>query len=295
MRKTSTSLALVTLALTLAACDSNDDKTYTPVGSNPTGTPTPAVSTTPAPTGVNATPTPTAAPGVSPTPAVSSTPVATPTTAPAPSATPSPSASPAPTPTPGLAGRVDLSVPAGSSVVVTAGQTCILCDVTNKDSVLDPDWANFATASLQVGLLAAGGFGDLTVQVNLPQVIDPSVPLPNASGGTTLPSNAGFVVSFPDPSLLSLSVLPSIEIAVLNGDAVVGDVASYGYGFFESLALGSVVQDINNARVYLGTAATGPYDAIRLTFTASLADVLLNVNLHQAAIAGVPGSIAGDF
>lgn len=302
---TSRHLAVSVVALSLAACSSSNSKEdNVPVGTTPTGTPTPVATVSPTPTSAAVTPTPTMAPGGNPTPAPSAGPSATPiptgspnpSVTPAPSASPDPSATPAPTPTPGLAGRVDSGVPAGSTVVVEPGSTCLVCTVSNETAVLDPDWENFATASLQVGALAAiGGLGELVVTVNLPQSIDPTVAVPAANGGTTLPDNAGFVVSFPDSTLASLSVLPTIEIAVLLDGEVVGDVTSYGYGFFESLALGTVLQDINNARVYLGNEASGPYNAIRLTFTASIADLLLNINLHQVAIAGVAGSIAGDF
>lgn len=288
-------LALPVIAVALTACNEND-KTYIPVETVPTATPAPATTptmaptTAPTPTGSATTPspTPTAGPGTGPT--------LVPTTSPAPTATPLPTASPTPepTPTPGLAGRVDSGVPEGASVLVNLGDSCLSCDVVNKDNVLIADWEQFATAQLQVGLLAAGGFGEITVTVNLAQPIDPALEITSPAGNAVLPDLAGFVVSFEDSPFITLSVLPTIEIAVLNGGTVVGDVRNYGFGLFDLIGIGTLFGETNNARVYLGTEATAPYDAIRLTLTASVADLLLGINLHQVAVAGVTGSISGD-
>ncbi len=301
MKTLASSLTLCVVTLTLAACGSSNNKSYTPVGTSPTPTASPTTSPTsaPTPTGTETptTPTPTNAPATNPTPTATAnpTPTAAPTTAP--STSPTPTAVPTPTPGP-LAGRVDSGVPAGATVVVEAGPSCIACGVNNETAVLDIDWDNFATASLQVGLLAAGGVGELTVTVNLAQAIDPTVSITTPLGGTAFPDQPGFVVSFPDAALLTLSLFPAIEIAALkDGEAVA--TTTYTYGALNLIGLATFLNDINNAPVYLGLSAddavTVPYNAIRVAFTASVADVLLAIDLHQVAIAGVTGDVSGDL
>jgi len=290
-------LALPVIAMALTACKDNDDKTYTPVETVPTITPAPGATptTAPAPT-VTATATPTPAPTTDPGTNPTTGPTTAPSASPAPTISPEPSATPTPepTPTPGLAGRVDSGVPEGASVVVDLGANCLACSVENKDNILLADWDQFATAQLQVGLLDIVGLDEVMVTVNLAQPIDPAVAITTPTGGSVLPNLAGFVISFVDSPLVTLSVLPTIEIATLNAGTVVGDVDTYGFGLFDIIGIGTLFGETNNARVYLGTDATAPYDAIRLTLTASVADLLLGINLHQVAVAGVTGSISGE-
>lgn len=284
-----------TQAPTLAPTQSpTQAPTQPPATSAPTGTPT--ASPTAAPTGgPGLTPTPTTAPSVAPSP----------TTAVSPTPTTGPTTEPSPTPTPGAAGQVDLLAPTnGGTVETSSGFSCVVCDVSNAVGALSTDPEDFATAMLSVGLLSAlenegTGSDELTLTVRLPLTLDPATPFPldaqNPSAGGIHPDHAGFVVSFPDSALISLSLLPTISISVLNDNEVVGGPTSYGYGFFEFLALDSPAQDINNARVFLGADADAPYNAIRIAFTASVVDALLNINVHQTVAAGTSGSIEGDF
>ena len=71
--------------------------------------------------------------------------------------------------------------------------------------------------------------------------------------------------------------------------------SAYGFGFGDGFALGSVLQEINNAEVYLPVTATQSYDAIRLSLTGTVLNTLLDVDVVAACVDGVGGSISGDF
>ena len=233
--------------------------------------------------------TPTPAPSASPSPA----PTATPTP------TPAPTPAPAPTPPPGEAGQLNAPVPVGATIESNAGFGCPACSVSNLEAILDPDPDNFATASVNVALLGTGGQSDLDVIVTLPSPLDPAAELPLNPNDPSSPVFArdepGYVISFPDPTLLTLSLAPTIELTTLLDGVVVDGPEFYGFGFFDSLALGTPLQDINNARVFLGVPATAPYDAVRLAIYGAAADLLLNIDIHQVGVDGFTGSVSGDF
>lgn len=286
----------------LVGCGSSSSNGTTPTetpdtgGNGPTPTQTPPAMS----------PTPTAAPTMPPgggTPVPSATPTMAPSAAPSPSATPTmapsatpspsvaPTATPTPTPTPGEAGRLDQPVPGGSTVTVTAELNCLECDVpeSERNLIIDGDQNSFATATVSLGLLTGlVSDAELAVTVNLPTPITPTLAKNSA------PERPGFLVSFPDVTLLSLALLPELEVrTLLDGDEV--DSRVYGFGFFNSIALGTILQDINNAAVYLPVDATGPYNAVQLRLRSTIANALLSVNIHEAGLAGVGGSISGDF
>lgn len=185
---------------------------------------------------------------------------------------------------------------------VEVGAACPGCTIDNPDGVLNPDLADAAALYAFLAALPVGGAADLSLSVNLGQVLDPSVvPQPEedlAEGEEApllfAPEAPGFTVSFPDVAAVSAGVLPDLTVeTLLNGEVV--DTTFYGFGFFDSLAVASFLQDINNAEVYLPVAATAPYDAIRLSLTGIVANLSLNLNAHAACTFGVGGSISGDF
>lgn len=173
----------------------------------------------------------------------------------------------------------------------------------NKDLILEADPDNFASVSLNLALL--GTVAELadseavTITVNLTNAVDPAVGIPidasNPESDLSLPDSPGYVISFPDPNLLSASVLPVIRISVLNGDQIVGEVKEYQWGVLDLIGLGiAALTDINNARVYLNTIAAGPYDKIRISFGRSLLDLLINIDVHNVGFNGVAGTISGN-
>lgn len=209
------------------------------------------------------------------------------------------------TPTPGNAGRLDLYAPSeGVNVVVdTAVVTCLLnlgCSVDNKDAVIDPDAENFATANLAISVLglaleALTQQEAMTITVEFPEPIQPAIPLLNHEGFWVEPNSPGFVISFPDPNLVTLSALPEVRIYALDDEDNVLNMEAYPWGLLDLIGLGVVgLTDINNAQVYLSTSALVPYSKIRIAFAQALADVFLNINVHQTGLAGVAGSISGD-
>jgi hypothetical protein len=213
-----------------------------------------------------------------------------------------PTPAPTPTPPPGQAGQLNLGVPTDASpeVTVTTGPGCLLCNVDTPEAVIDGNTDSSALAALNVALLGGGLDSAVSITVDLGTTVDPTVALPldpeDELSATLNPDQPGFVISFPDVQLVSLSVLPTITIEALSGGEVVGTPASYGYGFFEFLALGIVGFDINNAQVFLSVEDVDTeYDALRISFTSALVDLLINVNVHEVGIHGFNGSIAGDF
>lgn len=266
-------IGLAVLALTVSACDDSDS-------SSSAASPSP-------------TPTPTATPGASPSPS------------------PDPSASPSPTPTPtpvdyGRKGKcLELVNEARATTQSTADLGCPSCGVTNEAGVLDMDPDNFAVMSTDLSLLGAGGMSAVSLTVNLAEVLDPNVEPTeiNEDNVETViglaPAQPGFTVSFPTPALAGLAIAPTLTVETLNnGESV--EFADYPFGFSSALALGSilnglVLDEINDAQVYLPVEATEPYDQIRITLNAELASLLLSVNLHNACVAGESGDIDGDF
>lgn len=200
----------------------------------------------------------------------------------------------------GAAGRVELLVDATNATISqSAGPGCLVCSVDNVDGVLDVDPEQFATAHLSLGLLGAGIDSDLSVTVELGTTVDPALEVAldpmDENSEMVSPSTPGFVISFPDVTLVSLSLLPSIGIETLKDGEVVNDPQYYAFGIAEFLALGIVGIDINNARVFLGAPASEPYDAIRLSLSGAVVDLLMNLNIHQVGLNGQIGSIEGDF
>lgn len=200
----------------------------------------------------------------------------------------------------GAAGEIGLIVDASNaSITQGAGPGCLVCSVDNLDAILDGDPEKFGTAHLSLSVLGAGAESDLNLTVKLNQVVDPSVQLPldpaDANSNLVAANAPGFAVSFPDIELASLSLLPTIGIETLKDGEVVNDPQYYPFGIGEFLALGVLAVDINNAHVYLGTAADEAYDAIRLSMNGSALDLLINVNIHQVGLYGKSGSIEGDF
>lgn len=240
----------------------------------------------------------------------SPTPTATPGTSPSPSPSPDPSATPTPTPTPtdyGEKGACLVPVSPTATTAVATGMGCLNCSVSEPGAVTTLNQDDAATMSAFLSLLPVGGQSDVSLRVNLAleqdpnvipmteeelddegNVVTPSVPLGPA------PNTPGFVVSFPDPTIIAAGILPELLIETLKGDEVVEN-AAFGFGFGDGFALGSVLQEINNAEVYLPVQATQPYDAIRLSLTGTVLNLLIDVNVHDACINGVGGSISGDF
>lgn len=298
------SITLVLLS-SLVGCSSEDDKVYTavsaPSSSGGTQTPTPSAAPT-----ATATPAPTVTPSATPTGTPSSTPTATPTAEPTAPPTVIPTAEP--TPTPGKAGALYLKVPQeGASVDVAVSQfSCLAgfgCGVGNEEAILDPDSGNFADVNLYLSLLGTlVEFAEqeaITITVNLPTTVDPSIGIPidpnNAESVVLRPESPGFVISFPDPALLSLSVLPEVRISLFNGDEMVGEATQYPWGLLDLIGLGIVaLTDINNTPVYLSTTATAPYDKIRISFAGALLDLFVQINVHNVGLNGAPGVISGD-
>ncbi len=221
--------------------------------------------------------------------------------------TPTPTVAPAPTAPPAEVekGQVNILLTANSATASSAAGTgCVSCGVENLDAILDADPDNFATANLDVALLNALGSqvdmgAQLQVSAKLANAVDPGVPLPldanDPFSAELPPSKPGFVISFPDVSSLTVSLFPTVDIEVLREGEVVGGPQSYGFGFFDAIVVATPLQDINNARVYLGVDANEPYDEIRLTLSGSVADLFIPLNIHQTALHGFAGSIAGDF
>ncbi len=264
-------IGLAVLALTVSACDDSDS-------SSSAASPSP-------------TPTPTATPGASPSPS------------------PDPSASPSPTPTPdfGEKGACLVPVSPAATTSVATGMGCVACGVSNPGAVTTLVQDDQATMSATLSILPAAGQSDVSLEVSLlleqdPTVIPMSEEETDENGNVTqeampigpAPDSPGFVVSFPDPSILSAGVLPELLIETLSEGEVV-ESSSFGFGFGDGFALGSILQDINNAQVYLPVQATLKYDAIRLSLTGTVLNTLLDVNVHAACINGVGGSISGDF
>jgi len=197
---------------------------------------------------------------------------------------------------------LDSSMATASS---SSGTGCVICGVTNLDAILDPNPDNFATANVDVALLNALGEqvdmgAELIVSASLNSLVDPTVEAPIDPTDPTSPllarSQPGFVISFPDVNLLALSVMPTISISTLREGAVVGGPRDYGFGVFDFLAAATVLQDINNAQVFVGVdAGDEPYDEIRFTVSGTIVDVFVPINIHQTALHGFPGSISGDF
>lgn len=185
-----------------------------------------------------------------------------------------------------------------ATVATETGAGCISCSVDAADAVLAPSEEESATltAFVQAPLAADSG---VSVVVTLPEVADPAV-TPEGDDPTApledrlfAPSMPGFSVSFPDAAA-AVGVLPDLTVETLLGGTVV-DSVFYAFGFFDSIAVGTFLQDINNAVVYLPVAATAPYDSMRLTLSGVAANVQLSVNAHNACTFGVGGSISGDF
>lgn len=213
-----------------------------------------------------------------------------------------PTPAPTPTPPPGQAGQLNLGLPTAGSpeVTVTTGPGCLLCNVETPEAVIDGNTDSSALAALNVALLGGGLDSAVSITVDLGTSVDPTVALPldpeDELSATLNPDQPGFVISFPDVQLVSLSVLPTVTIEALKDGEVVGTPGSYGYGFFEFLALGIVGFDINNAQVFLSVEGVDTdYDALRISFSSALIDLLINVNVHEVGIHGFTGSIAGEF
>lgn len=258
-------IGLAILALTISACDDSDSS---------------SADATPSPT-----PTPT--PGTSPEPSAS------------------PTATPTPTPDPdyGEKGACLVPVSTTATTTVATGMGCVVCDVSEPDAVVTASQEDVATMSATLSVLPAGGESDVSLEVALGSTFDPTMPqseeVTDELGNVTqeavpAPDSPGFVVSFPDPSILSAGVLPELLVETLSGGEVV-ESSSYGFGFGDGFALGTLLLDINNAEVYLPVTATQSYDAIRLSLTGTVLSTLLDVNLHAACVTGVGGSISGDF
>lgn len=206
---------------------------------------------------------------------------------------------PAPTPPPGNAGQINLIVDSELATATwAAGAGCLACNVNNPEGVLDPNPENFATMTVNLATLGAGIDSSLGLSVNFARTVYPSVEVPldaNDPESAVLPANMpGFVVSFPDVQVASASVSPLITIEALAGEEVVAET-TYAFGLGDSLAVGLVFVDINNAAVYLGTEANAPYDSIRISMSGVLADALINLDVLQAGLHGFSGSVSGDF
>lgn len=262
-------IGLAILALTISACDDSDSSS-----SDATPSPSPTPDTTPAPT-----------------------------TSPDPSA--SPTATPTPTPDPdyGEKGACLVPVDTDATTSVATGMGCVACGVSEPDAVVTASLEDVATMSATLSLFPVGGESDVALEVALGKTLDPTMVLSeevtDEQGVVTqeavpAPNSPGFVVSFPDPSILSAGVLPELLIETLSGGEVL-ESSSYGFGFGDGFALGTLLLDINNAEVYLPVTATQSYDAIRLSLTGTVLNTLLDVDVHAACVNGVGGSISGDF
>ena len=239
-------------------------------------------------------PAPTASPTASATPQATVAPTSAPTASPVVSASPPPSPNPVPTPLPEFGDKGACLVPVSptTQATVDTGPACLVCNVTNAEAVTSANPDDVAEVTVSLGVIPQGGFADLALTVALEAEQDPT--LEPADSASPLPDKPGFLVSFPDPNLLTLGVAPVLTVdALKDGESVATD--SYGFGFFDALAVGLIGLDINNAQVYLPTTAGQPYDSVRLSVTGGLATALLNLNVHAACIAGVGGSISGDF
>lgn len=262
-------IGLAVLALTISACDDSDSSSS------------------------DATPTPTPTPGASPEP----------TASPDPSASPTATPSPTPTPDYGEKGACLTPVNTDATTAVATGMGCVACGVSEPDAVVTASLEDVATMSATLSLLPAGGESDVALEVALGSTLDPTKPLSEAvtdeqgnviEEAVAAPDAPGFVISFPDPSILAAGVLPELVVETLSGGEVV-ESSAYGFGFGDGFALGSVLQEINNAEVYLPVTATQSYDAIRLSLTGTVLNTLLDVDVVAACVDGVGGSISGDF
>lgn len=159
---------------------------------------------------------------------------------------------------------------------------CVACSVTDVDNVLTPAFDDFAVVTANVGALDALPVGsNIGIDVAYPQL-------------RTANNNPGFIVSFPDADLLALGVAPDLTVSTVPGGEVL-ESASYGFGFFDTIALDTPLQDINNAHVIIGVAATQDYDGIRFKLTNLVANALLSIDVFGACGDGIKGSISGDF
>ncbi len=225
------------------------------------------------------------------TPEPTATPL--PTGLPDPSASPLPTATPAPTPLPDFGEKGACLVPADaqSTVSSAAGAGCISCTVTTPEAVVSGSLEDSALMAATLSVLPAGGQSDLSLLVELPETVQPD----QFGDDFTKPDAPGFVVSFPDPALAAAAVLPEVLFVFLMDGSVVDSVSS-GFGFGDSIALGTLLQNINNAQVFLTLdEPSAAYNALRISLTGTVLNTLIEVNVHEACISGVAGSISGDF
>lgn len=186
----------------------------------------------------------------------------------------------------GNAGQGFSPIGAGAATAVEdIGAGCVGCTVTMPEAVLSGSTdGDPAIISSSLAVLPVGGVSSVGIRVDL--------------NGQQTPTNRnpGFAVSFPDVSALSVGALPDLSIETLL-DGVVQDSQSYPFGIVgDSVAIAGLnLLDVNNAIVFLGVETSQPYDALRITLGGVAANALIDINVHQAYLDGVSGSVSGDF
>lgn len=175
---------------------------------------------------------------------------------------------------------------AGSATATSdIGPGCLVCSVDNPENVLSGSQQQQALISAMLGILPAGGLSSAGIVVDLNSTQNPSN------------RNPGFDVSFPAPStLLNAGVLPDLTIStLLDGDEV--SSTTYAFGILANsvgVSLAGVLIP-NDAIVFLGTETNEPYNQLRIDLTGIAGNVILDINVHQAYLDGISGSIDGDF
>lgn len=183
-----------------------------------------------------------------------------------------------------------------ATVAVDKGQLCLACSVDNPNFVIDAPPADPASpdetaARMNVSLSAVDllGLGFISITVNAkdalgnPVVIDPLATA--ASPGDPV----GFIVGRPVADLLSAEVLAQTSIDTLrNGVVNTADHSAPGAGsdplVLELLGSAIIAPGIApDERIFLHTTKTTvPFDAVRLTFSPSIASALATLDVFNA-------------
>ncbi|HZP11735.1 MAG TPA: Ig-like domain-containing protein [Nevskiaceae bacterium] len=199
--------------------------------------------------------------------------------------------------------QVALLAANGATVDVDKGSLCLACSVENPDNVIDappadPFSADETAARMNVSLSAVDllGLGFINITVNSTDGHgNPVVLNPLATPANPGPP-VGFFVGRPVADLLSAEVLAQTSIDTLrNGQVIAADHSSPGAGsdplVLELLGTAIVGPGIGeDERILLHTTkTTAPFDAIRLTFSPSVASALATLDVFNAcSIVQVP-------
>jgi hypothetical protein len=161
----------------------------------------------------------------------------------------------------------------GATIATDKGALCLACSVDNPEFIIDDDALTYGRINATVSLLDLLGLGFINITVSSPTVIPAGQP-------------AGFLIGRPINDLLTAEVLSQSTVSTLLSGVEQESFSDDG-DFLRLELLGTRLIGIGD-EILATPATTKSFDALRLTFSPTLASVLSQLYVFQACAVANP-------